>query len=98
MFQYAIDLALRCWIRRSACCRSLSVLSKKRRGASYDMNAHRIATSPGGNYPTPLLSMRHQRSVKQSVVLEPIGLAAMPYPVKSTLGPGRRVIDEPGAF
>jgi hypothetical protein len=59
IFQYAIDLALRCWIRRSACCRSLSVLSKKRCGTSYDMNAHPIVTSPGGDLPyAPVIDSR----------------------------------------
>jgi hypothetical protein len=57
MFQYAIDLGLRCWIRRSACCRSRSVLSKKRCGTSADMDAHPIVMSPGGDYLTPLLSI-----------------------------------------
>ena len=57
MAQYVIDRALRCWIRRSACCRSLSVLSKKRRGTSSDMNGHPIGNVPGGDSLTPLVSI-----------------------------------------
>ena len=57
MSQYAIDLGLRCLIRRNACSRSRSVLSKKRCGTSADMNAHPIVMSPGGDYLTPLLSI-----------------------------------------
>jgi hypothetical protein len=75
VFQYAIDLDLRRWIRRNACCRSLSALSKKRRGTSSDMNFHQQVNVPGGDYPTPQVIFTPQRSIKQSVVLEPVGLA-----------------------
>ena len=37
MAQYVIDLPLRRWIRRTACCRSLSALSKKRRAQFSDI-------------------------------------------------------------
>ena len=45
--QLTIDSLLRRCMRRKACCRSLSALSKKRFGVSSDMNATWIITPPG---------------------------------------------------
>jgi hypothetical protein len=48
--QLTIDSLLRRYMRRKACCRSLSALSKKRLGVSSDMNATRIITPPGDHH------------------------------------------------
>jgi hypothetical protein len=99
VFQHAIDLDLRRWIRRNACCRSLSALSKKRRGTSSDMNLHQQVNVPGGDYPTPQVICTPQRSIKQSVVLEPVGLAiAISGQAYKGCGVGRSPLTRRGSY